>query len=109
MIKFIIKKAVHPNSLNVIGSLQPDLTKEILDSMIQKMEEGKFDWEKAKENDGFIEIWEVQGNRYLANGNHRYYAAEQIGIDIPPAQIVIIDKGNKDIPTFLRENMNIID
>lgn len=108
MIKFI-KKAVNPDSLNVIGSLQPDLTREILDSMIQTMKEGKFDWDKAKENDGFIEIWEVNGNRYLANGNHRYYAAEHLGINIPKAQIIIIDKGNIEVPTFLRENMNIMD
>lgn len=108
MIKYI-KKAVHPTSLNVIGSLQPDLTKEILDSMIGKMKEGQFDWNKAKENDGFIEIWEINGNRYLGNGNHRYFAAEQLGIDIPAAQIIIIDKSHTEVPTFLRENMNIID
>jgi hypothetical protein len=45
----------------------------------------------------------------LANGNHRYYAAEHLGINIPKAQIIIIDKGNIEVPTFLRENMNIID
>ncbi len=108
VIKFI-QIAVYPKNLKVIGSLQADLTKEILDSMIDKMKEGKFDWDKAKENDGFIEIWEINGKRYLANGNHRYFAAEQAGVSIPKAQILIMNKEKTEAPTFLRENMNIVD
>jgi len=108
VIKFI-KTAVNPKRLNVIGSIQADLTREILESMICKMQEGQFDWEKARQNDGYIEIWEIRGRRYLANGNHRYHAAEVVGIEIPGGQVIIINKGKIEVPTFLRKNMNIID
>lgn len=104
-----MKPAVNPNSLSVIGSIQPYLTRHILDSMIEKMQQGKFDWEKAKDNDGPIEIWEIAGKRYLANGNHRYHAAWQAGVEIPQNQILVVNKGKIEVPTFLHQNMNIID
>lgn len=108
MVTFL-PKAVNPNSLEIIGSIQPYLTRSILDSMVEKMQGGKFDWEKAKENDGPIEIWEIEGRRYLANGNHRYRAAQYAGINIPSNQVVVVHKGQMDVPTFLHQNMNIID
>ena len=34
--------------------------------------------------DGPIEIWEIGGERFLYNGNHRFHAAVLAGVEIPP-------------------------
>jgi hypothetical protein len=47
-----------------------------------------------------LEIWEINGERFLYNGNHRYHAAAQAGADIPPTAVRIVDRTGSTIPTF---------
>ena len=58
-------------------------------------------WHDALSKDGPIEIWVVNGERYLFNGNHRFQAALQAGVEIPADMIRIVDKTGVQIPTFL--------
>jgi hypothetical protein len=47
-----------------------------------------------------LEIWEINGQRWLANGNHRYQAAIRAGVPIPSDHVRIIDKTGHTIPTW---------
>lgn len=60
---------------------------------------GRF-WQEALARDGPIEVWVIQGERYLHNGNHRFHAAVQAGVGIPADHIRIMDKTGSQIPTF---------
>jgi len=57
-------------------------------------------WKQALSQDGPIEIWEINGQRYLYNGNHRWHAAVEEGVTIPAENIRIIDKTGSQIPTW---------
>jgi hypothetical protein len=57
-------------------------------------------WQDRVAAGGPIEIWEIAGGRYIYNGNHRYHAAAQVGVDIPPAAIRIVNMTGSTIPTF---------
>jgi len=61
-------------------------------------------WKEAAK-DGPIEIWRINGQNYLANGNHRFFAAMEAGVDIPTEMIKIVEKTASDIPTFQLHNM----
>src|SRR3954466_4459309 len=45
-------------------------------------DEARF-WQDTLAKDGPIEVWEIHGERFLFNGNHRYQAAVAAGADIP--------------------------
>ncbi len=62
-------------------------------------------WQDALAKDGPIEIWNINGERYLFNGNHRFQAALQAGVDIPVDMIRIVDKTGSQIPTFLLKDL----
>ena len=57
-------------------------------------------WQESLAQDGPIEIWEIQGDRFLYNGNHRYHAAVQAGVEIPDFMIKVVDRTGTFIPTF---------
>jgi hypothetical protein len=90
-----------PQSLNVIGSTQLEVFRVTVDEMAQAMtvDPGIF-WANAIQRDGPIEVWEINGERFLFNGNHRYHAAMSIGADIPTEAVVVVDKTGSVIPTF---------
>jgi len=57
-------------------------------------------WQDTFAKDGPIETWEINGERFLYNGNHRYQAAAQAGADIPAFVITIVDKTGSNVPTY---------
>ena len=95
-----------PQSLNVKGGTQPELYHGTIDAMVRELKTNpaKF-WQDAIGRDGPIEIWEINGERWLFNGNHRYQAAVQAGVDIPSDQIVIVVKTGSSIPTWRFDQM----
>jgi hypothetical protein len=97
---------VSPQALNVKGGTQPEVFKGTVDAMVQELKTDpvKF-WQDALATDGPIEIWEINGERWLFNGNHRYQAAIQAGADIPAANIKIVDKTGSTIPTWRFDQM----
>jgi hypothetical protein len=97
---------VNPNSLGIKGSTQPEIFRATVDGMAQQLraDPAKF-WQDALANDGPIEIWVINGEHYLFNGNHRCQAALQAGVDIPGAMIRIVDKTGSQIPTFLLKDV----
>lgn len=81
-----------PQSLNVKGGTQPEIYKETVDEMSQALlADAAAFWKTALVRDGPIEIWEVNGEAWLFNGNHRYQAAIQAGVEIPDEQICVVD------------------
>lgn len=47
-----------------------------------------------------ITIWIVNGKKCLAEGNHRWIAAKELGIEIPTEFVQIINKGRWRNPHF---------
>ena len=90
-----------PQSLNVIGSTQPEIFRDTVDDMVRALlaDPAQF-WQTSIQTDGPIEIWEIGGERFLFNGNHRYQAALAADADIPNDCIVIRDMTASAIPTF---------
>ena len=95
-----------PQSLSLKGGAQPEIFLGTVDAMIQelKTDPAKF-WREALAKDGPIEIWEIKGERWLFNGNHRYQAAVQAGVDIPTSHIKVVDKTGVTIPTWRFDQM----
>jgi hypothetical protein len=87
--------------LNLAGSVQPELFEGTVDAMVAmlKADSAKF-WNDTLAADGPIEIWEISGERWLANGNHRFQAAIRAGVDIPADHVRIVDKIGHVIPTW---------
>ena len=97
---------VNPLSLNLKGGTQPEIFQGTVYAIAQelKTDAAKF-WQDALAKDGPIEIWEIQGERWLFNGHHRYQAAIQAGVDIPAAHIRIVAKSSSSIPTWRFDQM----
>jgi hypothetical protein len=97
---------VDAKSLGIIGSTQPEIFKGTVDALAQLLliDAARF-WQEAMARDGPIEIWVIGGNRYIHNGNHRFQAALQAGVEIPPEVVVIVDKTGSQVPTFLLHNL----
>ena len=92
---------MNPQSLKVKGGTQPEIFQGTVDAIARELttDPTRF-WRDALATDGPIEIWEIAGERWLFNGNHRYLAAIQAGVDIPSDQIVIVGKAVSPIPTW---------
>jgi hypothetical protein len=90
-----------PQSLNVVGSTQPEIFQQTVDEMVQAIQ-ADLDhfWQGALRTDGPIEVWVIGGERYLFNGNHPYQAAVAAGADIPNDVILVRDRTGSTIPTF---------
>jgi hypothetical protein len=95
-----------PYSLGIKGSTQPELFRGTVDGMAQRLnaDPTRF-WQDALATDGPIEIWVINGERYLYNGNHRFQAATQAGVHIPADMIRIVDKTGSQISTFLLKDL----
>ena len=79
-----------PNSLNIRGSTQPELFRATVDDMARALQtDATRFWARSLQSDGPIEIWEINGERFLSNGNHRYQAAVLIGVEIPDDMIMV--------------------
>ncbi len=90
-----------PQSLNLTGSTQPEIFQATVDDMARAIlaDPAQF-WQQSVQTDGPIEIWEIGGERFLFNGNHRYQAALAADADIPNDCIVVRDMTGSAIPTF---------
>ena len=95
-----------PLALGIVGSTQPEVFRGTVEAMVQRLlaDSASF-WADALAQDGPIEIWVINGERYLYNGNHRFHAAVQSGVAIPPDLIRIVDKPGSTIPTFLLQDL----
>ena len=72
-----------PLSLNIAGATQLELFQDTVDAMAHAIlaDADRF-WRESVLKDGPVEIWEIGGQRYLFNGNHRYQAAIAAEADI---------------------------
>lgn len=95
-----------PQSLSVMGGTQPEIYKGTVDAIAQILltNPARF-WQDALVQDGPIEIWEINGERWLSNGNHRYQAAVQAGVDIPEATVKVVNMSGAAIPTWRFDQM----
>ncbi len=95
-----------PQSLNLKGSTQPEIYMGTVDAIAQVMltNPAQF-WQDSLVQDGPIEIWEIHGERWLFNGNHRYQAAVQASVDIPESCITIVNRSGSAIPTWHFDQM----
>jgi hypothetical protein len=95
-----------PQSLNVVGSTQPEIFRLTVEEMaLALIADPAFFWANTIHTDGPIEIWEINDERFLFNGNHRYQAALATGADIPPDAVVVVDRSGSPIPTFRFDQM----
>ena len=92
---------MQPHQLQIEGTTQPEVFVGTVDSMVQAIQrDANAFWQDAVANDGPIEIWTMNGRRFLYNGNHRFHAAVRAGADIPDFAIVLVDRSGSTIPTF---------
>jgi hypothetical protein len=92
--------------LNLKGSTQPEIYKDTVDAMIQALlANSTAFWRNAEVIDGPMEIWEIDGDRWVYNVNHRYQAALQIDVEIPDSHIQLIDRTGSLIPTWRFDQM----
>jgi hypothetical protein len=98
--------AMMPQALGVKGSTQPEIFRGTVDAMVQQLraDADRF-WQESLARDGPIDIWVIRGERFLYNGNHRFHAASQAGVEIPSQAVRITDMTATTIPTFLLENV----
>lgn len=96
----------NPLSLNLKGGTQPEIFQGRVDVIAQELmaDAAKF-WQEALTQNGPITIWEINGERWLFDGHHRYHAAIQAGVDIPASHILIVDKTGSAIPTWRFDQM----
>lgn len=95
-----------PQSLSVVGSTQPEIFRVTVDEMARALTvDPTFFWASTLRMNGPIEVWVINGERYLFNGNHRYQAALAAGADIPPEAVVIVDQTGSSILTFRFDQM----
>ncbi len=95
-----------PQSLNLKGGTQPEIYRGTVDAMVRELLTSPVAfWQQALARDGPVEIWEINGERWLFNGNHRYQAALQAGVEIPDSQVEIVDMTGTAIPTWRFDQM----
>jgi len=96
---------VDPQSLGIKGSTQPEVYQGTVDAMVKALHKdaARF-WQDSTAQDGPIEVWEIGGERYIYNGNHRFHAAVLAGVNIPASAMRIVDMTGTVIPTFLLQN-----
>jgi hypothetical protein len=95
-----------PLSLGIKGSTQPELFEGTVQAMVRELQNDpdRF-WREALARDGPLEIWEINGERFLFNGNHRWHAAVAAGAFIPASSIRIVPNAPAGVPTFLLQSM----
>ncbi|MBI1833022.1 MAG: hypothetical protein HYR84_16400 [Planctomycetes bacterium] len=102
----VLRRAVTPQSLNVVGATQPDIYIGTIDDIaaLLSSDSAKY-WQETLKDDGPIAVWPINGERWLSNGNHRYQAALRLGIEIPDSHVTFEDLANKAIPTWRFDQM----
>ena len=95
-----------PYSLNIRGSTQPELFRATVDDMVRALQTdaARF-WARALQSDGPLEIWEINGERFVSHGNHRYQAAVLAGVGIPDDMVVVRDMTGSGVLTFPLDQM----
>jgi hypothetical protein len=94
-------RAVNPQSLNIRGSTQPEIFRGTVDAMAQALAaDAEQFWQESVQRNGPVVIWVINGERFLYNGNHRYHAAVQAGVEIPDDVVQVVDKPGSVVPTF---------
>ena len=97
---------MNPRTLGIKGSTQPEIFQGTVDAMaFLLLADAALFWRDALSRDGPIEVWVIQGERYLYNGNHRYHAAVRAGVEIPEGAVVLVDKAGSPIPSFLLKDL----
>lgn len=95
-----------PQSLNLKGGTQPELYRGTVDAIANELlTDPTAFWQSALAQDGPIEIWEINGEFWLFNGNHRYQAALQARVEIPDSQVRIVAMTGTAIPTWRFDQM----
>ena len=76
---------VDPQALGIKGSTQPEIFEGTVDAIAKELRNDptRF-WQESFSTNGPMEIWEINGERFLYNGNHRFQAALREGVEIPP-------------------------
>jgi hypothetical protein len=70
--------------LNIVGSTQGKLYNGDIAWMRQQLRNNPEQfWRQTVATDGKIKILEINGRRYIANGNHRWHAAVEEKVTIP--------------------------
>jgi intein/homing endonuclease len=76
--------AVDAKDMKIVGSTQSELFEGDLAWMKQQLKDNPQQfWKTTVERDGKIKIIEIDGKRYLENGNHRWHAASEAEVPIP--------------------------
>jgi hypothetical protein len=102
------KGGVDPRSLNIHGSMQPELFAGTVQGMRQQLSNlhtAEAFWRQSVARDGPITIYEISGQRFLFNGNHRFQAALAEGVPIPEWAIRIEQRPNYSGPLFGLDQM----
>jgi hypothetical protein len=98
---------VTPQALNIRGSTQPEVFRASVDAMAHALlQDANQFWQQSLSQDGPLEIWEINGERYLYNGNHRFHAAVQAGVEIPETLVLISDMTGSAISTFTLDQLD---
>jgi len=95
-----------PQSMNVVGATQLEIYQETVNDMVKAIQHNahRF-WRQTFLTDGPLEIWEINGVRFLSNGNHRFQAALLADADIPKDFVIVVDKTHSSVPTFRFDQM----
>lgn len=95
-----------PHSLGIKGSMQPELFEGTIQSMAGQMQSDPVQfWADSVAQDGLLVIWEINGERFLFNGNHRWHAAVEAGALIPAHAVQVVRKPASAVPTFRLQDM----
>jgi hypothetical protein len=94
---------IDPLQLGIKGSTQPELFDGLIRSLVKELSDPQTRdafWQQSLQDDGPIEIWEMNGERFLYNGNHRWHAAVEAGVGIPQDLIKIEAKPGAAVLTW---------
>ena len=94
---------IDPSQLGIKGTTQPELFDGLIQSMVKDLSDPQTRdafWQQSLQDDGPIEIWEINGEGFLYNGNHRWHAAVAAGVGIPQALIEIKAKPGATVLTW---------
>ena len=88
------------------GGTQPEIYRATVEAIAQELlSDPTAYWQSALAQDGPIEIWEINGERWLYNGNHRYQAAVLANVDIPESQVSVVAMTGTSIPKWRFDQM----
>jgi RHS repeat-associated protein len=107
-----VQAGVNPRSLNIHGSMNSGVSPQTVNGMRQQLrtpQTAEAFWRQSVAQDGPITIYEINGQRYIFNGNHRYQAALAEGAQIPEWAIRIEQRPNYSGPLFRLDQLDWVD